>query len=569
MIDVNKITSVLAKLPDAALQQYAAMHKQDPFILPLAIEESNRRKEMRAAPQAMQGQQPPVNDQALQAMLPEDTGIAQLPMQAPPVTSAAHGGIISFAAGGGPDATQAPYQLVDVARARLQEAERTLNSYGMKQRLMDRGGYENARQNYEAAKQAVNEAMATYQSQLPKELYGPVPLKPSGLMAGNLIPAESVQMPPAPGEYAAEGSPATPAEAAALSGETMRAQRTAPPTSPPTGGAQPRPQPRPDAGLGALSGATTAGASYKPMTQAELIQKQIDARKALSAEDPAREAADAAAKADAEAAEKRFAEYQAALPKGKAYEGLEASLKKEEADLPQKKEENLKMALVTAGLGMLAGTSQYAMVNIGKGGERGVEAHEKGRDKLEKAAERRQEMYAKIEEARRAEARGDAKDAYSLRKEADDIKAAWRKDSIAAVRDMFKVNDAAARNIVDNIVRQESIKGQYDIAAMRERGETARSNARISAQDRGMSKELLARYITTLNTELAGLDKQLSNALLTPAEKLELESKRSRVSKELTNFRKYAATELKIPGMPEETTLPPGSRAPLDTFYRK
>ena len=47
MINVNQITSYLAKLqPDAALQRYAMMHKDDPYIMSLALAESNRRKQM-------------------------------------------------------------------------------------------------------------------------------------------------------------------------------------------------------------------------------------------------------------------------------------------------------------------------------------------------------------------------------------------------------------------------------------------------------------------------------------------------------------------------------------------
>ena len=51
MINVNQITSTLRGLPDRALQQYAMMHKGDPYILSLAISESNQRKQLRAAGQ--------------------------------------------------------------------------------------------------------------------------------------------------------------------------------------------------------------------------------------------------------------------------------------------------------------------------------------------------------------------------------------------------------------------------------------------------------------------------------------------------------------------------------------
>ena len=100
MIDVNKITSTLAKLPDQQLQQYAQMHKNDPYIMALAISESNRRKEMRAAGQDMQ-EQPKVVDQMVAEMapqqMPEDQGIGQLPAGD---MNFAGGGIVAFADGG-------------------------------------------------------------------------------------------------------------------------------------------------------------------------------------------------------------------------------------------------------------------------------------------------------------------------------------------------------------------------------------------------------------------------------------------------------------------------------------
>jgi hypothetical protein len=133
MIDVNKITSTLAKLPDAQLQQYAQMHKADPYIMALAMSESNRRKEMRSAGQGAQGmqEQPKVVDQEIARMggmqnpspaqlaqmlearkqaeyeeftggrqaqpMPEDQGIGQLPAGN---MNFAGGGIIAFADGG-------------------------------------------------------------------------------------------------------------------------------------------------------------------------------------------------------------------------------------------------------------------------------------------------------------------------------------------------------------------------------------------------------------------------------------------------------------------------------------
>jgi len=106
MINVNQITSQLAKLPDQALQQYAMMHKNDPYVVSLALAESNRRKEIRGGAQMQQQPQPTVADQAIQGMapapapMPENVGIGQLPAGN---MNFAGGGIVAFADGGETD----------------------------------------------------------------------------------------------------------------------------------------------------------------------------------------------------------------------------------------------------------------------------------------------------------------------------------------------------------------------------------------------------------------------------------------------------------------------------------
>jgi hypothetical protein len=122
--NVDFITQTLAKLqPDSALQNYARMHKNDPYILSLATAESNRRKALRTAAQGQVGQQPTVVDQNIAGMapapvmtgagvplqtgyggpvmtgmasggLPEDQGIAQIPT--PNMQGMADGGIAGY-----------------------------------------------------------------------------------------------------------------------------------------------------------------------------------------------------------------------------------------------------------------------------------------------------------------------------------------------------------------------------------------------------------------------------------------------------------------------------------------
>lgn len=103
MINVNQITAQMARMSDQALQQFAAMHKNDPYTLSLALSESNRRKQLRQGAQMQQQPQPKVVDQEVAEMaapqaLPEEIGIGQLP--APNMQRMATGGIVAFDEGG-------------------------------------------------------------------------------------------------------------------------------------------------------------------------------------------------------------------------------------------------------------------------------------------------------------------------------------------------------------------------------------------------------------------------------------------------------------------------------------
>jgi len=106
----SKLMAQLRMMPDQQLLQYAQMHKNDPYIFPMAFQESNTRKQMRAAQYPQAAQAPKVVDQDLQDMaastpapqmaqaLPEEQGIGTLP--APNIARMAGGGIIAFDEGG-------------------------------------------------------------------------------------------------------------------------------------------------------------------------------------------------------------------------------------------------------------------------------------------------------------------------------------------------------------------------------------------------------------------------------------------------------------------------------------
>jgi hypothetical protein len=95
MNEVPDLTAKLSMLPAGSLQQFAQLHKGDPYVMALVMSESNRRKALQQAGQQPQGAPPKVVDQAIASLaLPEDQGLARLP--APNMAHMADGGIAGY-----------------------------------------------------------------------------------------------------------------------------------------------------------------------------------------------------------------------------------------------------------------------------------------------------------------------------------------------------------------------------------------------------------------------------------------------------------------------------------------
>jgi len=99
-LDQKNISSKLRFMDDRTLQKYAAMHKNDPYIFPLAFQESQNRKALEANKAAQMGGQgmPKVNDAALMAMAPQNVmtgsgGTLQTEYSGPVTTGMAAGGL--------------------------------------------------------------------------------------------------------------------------------------------------------------------------------------------------------------------------------------------------------------------------------------------------------------------------------------------------------------------------------------------------------------------------------------------------------------------------------------------
>ena len=380
MINVNQITSQLADMPDQALQQYAQMHKDDPYTLSLAVAESNRRKQMRTAAQGQGRPQPPkVNEQEVQNMapqqLPEESGIAQLPAQN--LARMAGGGIVAFADAGLVQETSSP-----VGRM-LGGAWDTFKQFNqrMDDRLIDKrelefrrlrakqGMFEQLTQEQQAARNA--ELADITQKQQDARNAGPTDMKAYGptqqdQRALYVVPASSKSKTP----VVPEGS---------VDPTAKLREKTAPTARP----------------------AVPAVPAVPARDYMALQDKMLQERSGLV--DPtanAREEVNKAKKAAASLEAESFEKYVASRPQ--AYVGAEKRATAREAALTKDTQRNEAMSFVNAGLAMMQSTGK-GLAGIAEGAAVGTKQYMQGLEKIKLAKEKMDETHDKIEEYRRSE----------------------------------------------------------------------------------------------------------------------------------------------------------------------
>ena len=434
MLNVNKITSMLAKMPDPQLQQYAQMHKNDPYIMALAMSESNRRKEVRAVKPPM-AEQPKVVDQEIAQMgpqqLPEDQGIGQLPAGN---MNFANGGIIAFADGGDVERYQSqglvrlPNEDFATYRRRIFDAEM--------QAARDRNAAENSARELERQRLIATRGES-----------GVVPPSPFFERAPSaLAPTQttSVTQTATPAKVTPTYSPAdySGMDRRIMSGSSLpNIQSIAPPpkakvedTAPPAPGGKPSAQ----AGLGnldvsKLTETALATAAKQPNPFAADVTKIGEERvKAKEAE-----------VAGLEAIQKQYSDI---------FKGRKERLDKKEGDIETMKDQGLGLALLQAGAAMMT-TPGGIGAAIGKGVDVGSKQYAAGIDRVRSAQEKLSDARDRLEEI---EANRGEMSARELLKAQNEVKTAGigaREDLLKANMQMYNVNRETALKMVDNQVK--------------------------------------------------------------------------------------------------------------------
>ena len=614
MIDVNQITSTLRGMPDQQLQQYAMMHKGDPYILSLAVSESNQRKKMRMAAQGQAGgmPQPKVADAAIAGMaqqqLPEDQGIARIP--APNMQYMADGGIAGYgdgddvprqngmAQGGMYDFAQRSEPVVRMSGggvpgyasgvynnsrflAFLKEngltAKFAKGSEDEKKAILDAFGDKTSGPQKPAAPAASTTAATPAAPTKEGALYKPAKaageavkygkgavkglpfisggigayqgmsdLKDAGgfyndpnvptlekakqaglttLKAGLPIAGTAVGYMFTPGGSFFGGLAGTAAsEYLDLETDALKAWKKANPQATPeqTQKAAVALAPAydgPKLNAAQAERATTGQPTVTPIPEAKPDPNAGGVRDLLPAVNAAPSKAlgidDSAAlgdkflnsksriadinrqvlqeQMDANKAKENSIEALAAFNKkqGLAYEGYEQTLKKEELQDATDKEKAGLMALFKGFLGVAAGESPNAAVNIAKGALLGVDDYNVAMKDLKKSAKERNKEFQFIQQARRAEERGDFDKVQMYEDKATAANQASARFGIAAINDITNAGAKISSDIYNTTLSNIS---RENIAAMGERGATARANAQLNAK--GQTERLVDRMTT-------------------------------------------------------------------------
>ena len=512
--DFNLITKTLAGLqPDSALQNYAMLHKNNPSILSLAKSESDRRKALRMAAQGNPGQMPTVADREIAGMapapvmaqqqLPENQGIAQIPT--PNIRTMADGGIAGYADDEEGMATGGMGSMFNFAQqsepvVRMSGGGHVPRYQGIPKPAGD-GSVVSSNPMYNVPGfQAVQPRDTFTQAGSPENMtlwerfsnYMGEKKKQATLaeiayriQTGIATPDEIVLYNSAriaSGDKATKDSKYPPQDAIRTKDfpgvkpgfEKMPVYAGAappPPPPPPPPGAKPAPQAKLPTGIATLKEPTAAEATAASdkFFDAAGLERRLDNQRLQERQDIANETEARSAK-------------QAAFSKeqGPAMAGYAKLLDSDEKQDVTDKEKSGLMALFKGFLGIAAGESPNAAVNIAKGAMVGLEDYSSALKDLKKSAKERNKERAFIENAQRAESREDFKAQQLNEDKANDANRASERAFTSAITQITGKKGEIASGIFKDMVNNYEATNRVRI---QEAAQNARTNATLAAPD--------------------------------------------------------------------------------------
>jgi len=490
MLNVKTLTDTMSRMELPQLQQYATLHKNDPYIVTLALSIANQKKQMKAgqAGQAGMQPQPKVADQQIAQMLapppqqmpaapqqalPEDQGIGQLPAQN--MQNMAEGGIVAFDEGG----ATSPLGRLFTPTPEQQRQAAVLQAYRRKQAEMKQLGGSFGLKSQTPEQKTEFDRVTAEAEYLQKLQNNPNYVPPAGSpLANEAQPSAAPAVAPAAPVVGQDGSQ-PPVSGAAASAAAASSSEDAYMTGinnllkgSQTGGAKTTlDAKRYDVTAPQLASATPkdmadrlAAAMGPNPTESPLAGQQTELNKANVA----------SRQKYADDLEKQFKE------QGLAFTDTLNKLTSKEARVKTMEDNQLGMSMFEAGLAMMAGDSPYAMVNIGKGAQVGTKKYMEIQEKVEGARDKIDDAKMKIEEFRRNEANMNAREQRLAKKDVNDAVSSGAQASLNLMREQYGLKHAEGLSFVNNSYQLEqfnatqttlanthnqSMRGALDMAA--------------------------------------------------------------------------------------------------------
>jgi len=450
----NTLMADLRMKSDKQLFDYAQMHKDDPYIFPMAFQESNARKKLRAAQNAQRPPAPKVVDQNLQEMaqpMPEDQGIATLP--APNMQNMAGGGIVAFDDGGEvPGYADRGLVQDNTLLDQIEAANQTsLRNTGFPLSPAQRARLEQTIKFNIAAEASAREAGKAGRQFNPGS-YG---------LQADPAPAAAPALPPSATQVMS-GLPAV--TSLPVPSDTRRL---------PSGPKLVDPEMPQQGGLASLA------------TKPEDLQR-IYGNMVPPAADPFEGRIRAIGEMEQANAARDLAQRRKDIEElGPAYTEREAKLRDRQGRIEKEEGRLPYMAMLEAGLTMMGGTSPHAFVNIGAGGATGVKSYKQGIDKISDAKDRLDDAFGRIEEARRGEKVLNAKELRELENNVRNTVTKTEKDVLTGAQQAYGLSQQQAGKMFDAYIKNKSTEFEQTEATRRaiiqERGANARTNVTANA----------------------------------------------------------------------------------------
>lgn len=517
-IDQRDVSSTLRFMDDRALQQYAAMHKNDPYIFPLAFQESQNRQRLRMSQQTQMAQQPQpkVVDQAL-------AGISALP--ADNMEQMADGGIVGYEGydesgvpntfGQGPvvmmaEGGVARYQAGGLA-AKYQQESQEMVSGNRVQYSPDVAAYaEQLAATERAAAQAGEQAFLRQEQQ--RMLRGPYATPPVVQQPSPTDASFRRQPDPRMMGVAATAQPLITSDAAPKvdtgRGDTERKTAERKITAATT------PADKQSAGLASLD---IEKMTNEALEAAEKRPNPFAAE--ISAVGREKVAAKEAEVAGITAIQKQFDDI---------FKGRKERLETKEKQIAKMGDQNLGLALLQAGAAMMTTPGKIGTA-LGKGIDTGSKQYAAGLDKINAAKDKLSDARDRLEEIEAQRGEMSARELLKARNDVRNTEISAKEDLIKANMQMYGVNREQALKMVENRIKVATTIYEQQQANVRTDKQVAAANrtpAEIQVVERIMKEqnvpftEALAIYSGSKRQPMS--EERLRSEWLDPAKRLQI-----------------------------------------------